>query len=205
MSMFLPEGTQQQPSQGVAQITPANPETTQEDIALMQRVLSAASRNPNLIPADFMAYLLDFIQTARLIIPIGQVFGFSQYTAHTTPRVGSVDEATTSTSYADLATTGPTLDGLPDGKYLVFIKSVIRTAVASNLAAMSYQVNGTAASDTDSIVNKNANDITATGFSLQSLSRGSGNSLTAKYRTDNAAAAATFSGRLIVALKYANL
>lgn len=79
MSMFLPEGPYQtQPPSGVADITPAEPETTSGDIALMQRVLAAASRNVNLIPSDFMAYIVDFIQTSRLQIPIGQVPGYSQ-------------------------------------------------------------------------------------------------------------------------------
>lgn len=78
MSMFLPDGPYQtQPPSGVADITPANPETTTADIALMQRVLSAASRNVNLIPSDFMAYIVDFIQTSRLQIPIGQVPGYT--------------------------------------------------------------------------------------------------------------------------------
>lgn len=76
--MFLPDGPYQtQPPSGVADITPANPETTSADIALMQRVLSAASRNVNLIPSDFMAYVVDFIQTSRLQIPIGQVPGYT--------------------------------------------------------------------------------------------------------------------------------
>lgn len=79
MSQFLPEGFGTQPADGVSSITPANPETTSDDIALMQRVLSAASRNPNLIPTDFMAYLFDFIQTQRLEIPIGQVFGYQSH------------------------------------------------------------------------------------------------------------------------------
>lgn len=80
MSMFLPDGPSQGQAQpGVASITPASPETTSADIALMQRVLSAASRNPNLIPADFMAYVLDWIQTQRLQIPLGQVPGYSQF------------------------------------------------------------------------------------------------------------------------------
>lgn len=80
--MFLPEGPNQTaPPSGVADITPADPETTQADIALMQRVLSAASRNPNLIPADFMSYIVDFIQISRLQIPIGQVPGYSRQVA----------------------------------------------------------------------------------------------------------------------------
>lgn len=78
MSMFMPENAGGQTPGGVSSVTPADPETTSEDVALMQRVLSAAARNPNLIPDSFMAYMLDWIQTQRLSIPIGQVFGFRQ-------------------------------------------------------------------------------------------------------------------------------
>lgn len=78
MSMFLPESSNLSgPAQpGATQITPTNPETTSEDVKLMQRVFTAAMQNPNLIPDQFMAYVLDWIQTQRLIIPIGQVFGY---------------------------------------------------------------------------------------------------------------------------------
>jgi len=78
MSQFMPEGNENAPQPGVSTITPSNPETTSEDIALMQRVLAAASRNPNLIPADFMAYVIDYVQTQNLMIPIGQVFGYQR-------------------------------------------------------------------------------------------------------------------------------
>lgn len=77
MSMFLPEQGQATPT-GVTEFTPSSPQTTQEDVALMQRVLQAAAANPLMIPPDLMAYILDYIQTSRLIIPIGQVFGFTQ-------------------------------------------------------------------------------------------------------------------------------
>lgn len=76
--MFLPEA-QQTPS-GVTEFTPSSPATTQEDVALMQRVFQAAAANPLMVPPDLMAYILDYIQTSRIIIPIGQVFGFSQQT-----------------------------------------------------------------------------------------------------------------------------
>ena len=82
MSQFLPDGFGQTPPSGVADITPPDPETTSADIALMQRVLSAASRNPNLIPEDFMSYVLDWIQTqpdldaSRVMVTGGSYGGF---------------------------------------------------------------------------------------------------------------------------------
>jgi hypothetical protein len=79
--MFLPDGVAQAQSSFSASDAnaPSSPQASQADIALMQRVLAAASQNPNLIPADFMSYVLDWIQTQRLEIPIGQVPGYSQF------------------------------------------------------------------------------------------------------------------------------
>jgi hypothetical protein len=74
MSMFLPEQSQPTPS-GVSQFTPSSPASTQEDVALMQRVFQAAAANPLMLPSDFMAYLVDYVQTSNLAIPIKQVFG----------------------------------------------------------------------------------------------------------------------------------
>lgn len=76
MSMFLPENAPQQQPGGVTATTPPSPETTQEDVSLMQRVFAAAARNPNQIPNGFLPYVLDWLNTQRLEVPIGQVFGF---------------------------------------------------------------------------------------------------------------------------------
>lgn len=75
MSTFEPEGAPAAPSLGGSVQTQSSP----EDIALMQRVLTAASRNPNLIPTDFMAYVFDYIQTSPLEVPMTQIFGFQKY------------------------------------------------------------------------------------------------------------------------------
>ena len=139
MSMFLPEGTQQQPAQGVAQITPANPETTQEDIALMQRVLSAASRNPNLIPTDFMAYVFDFIQTSRLGIPIGQVFGFQKFVSTQVAIFSNSGQSLSGTGNTTAA--GPTVL-LPSGKYIFLAGADMTTQFGNGTASMAVSSGG---------------------------------------------------------------
>ncbi len=78
MSQFLPE-TQAPPEQpGFSGVPDAPAPAGPADTALMQRVLAAAAQNPNLIPASFMAYMIDWIQTQRLVIPISQVFGWQR-------------------------------------------------------------------------------------------------------------------------------
>jgi hypothetical protein len=139
MSMFLPESTGQQPVQGVASITPANPETTQEDIALMQRVLAAASRNPNLIPTDFMAYVMDFIQTQRLSIPIGEVFGFKQFVS--TQVSIFHDQGQSLSGTGNTTTPGPSV-ALPAGKYVFIAGADMTTQFGNGFASLSVSSGG---------------------------------------------------------------
>lgn len=205
MSMFLPESAGQPPAGGVTSVTPANPQTTQEDIALMQRVLSAAARNPNLIPADFMAYILDYIQTSRLQIPIGQVFGFTQFTAQQdVVGLGSA-ESTSSATYVDLATVGPSLTGLPDGQYIIIFGCDAHNSATGVGSIMSLSINGVAAVDTDSCqMPDQTKDTSMARAVVKTLSNGGANSVIAKYREGYAAGTATFTHRWLIALKYAN-
>lgn len=149
MSMFLVE-QKGQPQDGVSSITPSNPETTQEDVALMQRVLSAASRNPNLIPSDFMAYVADFMQTSRLEIPIGQVFGFQKFVS--TQVSIFTDSGQSLSSTANTSAAGPSVVAIA-GKYLVIMGADMSTQFGNGQASMvltppTLVVTGTAASVT---------------------------------------------------------
>lgn len=141
MSMFLVE-QKGQPQDGVSSITPSNPETTQEDVALMQRVLSAASRNPNLIPSDFMAYVADFMQTSRLEIPIGQVFGFQKFVS---TQVSIFTDSGQSLSGTGTSTTpGPSVS-VPEGKYIVIMGADMSTQFGNGACSMTLSPGGATA------------------------------------------------------------
>lgn len=113
MSQFMPE---QQPTPGTPAVIKPSAETSQEDIALMQRVLGAAAANPTQIPEPLLAYILDWLQVSNLQIPIGQVFGFSQFTIQT--KAGSFSPASiTATTPSDPPEGAFTLDGLSKGRY----------------------------------------------------------------------------------------
>jgi pyruvate/2-oxoglutarate dehydrogenase complex dihydrolipoamide acyltransferase (E2) component len=83
MSMFLPDGFDPTGGAGGSSAPTdfgtADPQTSTDDVALMQRVLAAAAQNPSLIPASFMGYVLDWLQINKLVIPVGQVFGFKAF------------------------------------------------------------------------------------------------------------------------------
>ena len=141
MSQFLPDGPYQtQPPSGVAEIAPPDPETTSTDIALMQRVFSAAVRNVNLIPSDFIAYIIDVIQTSRLQIPIGQVFGFEQFEVQTSSGTSSFSGVLA--PGASASGSGPALTGLPPGKYMVAV-AFTNTSSSAFTVSVSVTIGGT--------------------------------------------------------------
>jgi len=201
MSMFLPEQTQTQQTVDLSSSAPAS-DTSQADIALMQRVFSAAMKSPSLIPEGFMSYMLDWIQTQRLSIPIGQVFGFSRFTAQQA-NATSFDSGVTTTTFAAFSD-GPVLSGLGPGNYVVIIACDIRSNSGA-AARMGYSVNG---GDPDAIksctVQESVGFISAAQVAIERLSDPA-NTLTAQRRIDVAAGNADFGFRSITALKYANL
>jgi hypothetical protein len=201
MSMFLPDESGQ-PQDGVSSITPPSAETTLEDIALMQRVLGAAAHTPNAIPDELMSYIVDYIQASNLNISIGRVFGFSGFTANVAT-VATL-EGTPSTSYTDLATVGPTIDGLANGRYVVVVAAAAVASAAGVDCWMSYSANGDTATDARGSRSSTAPSISGlVMFSTVVLNAGGGNSLQSKYKTSGGTS--SFTNRCLFALKYGNL
>jgi hypothetical protein len=123
LSLFLPEGGSGKAPDGVAGITPANATVTEDDIALMERVLAAAAARPNQIPEAFLAYLIDWIQTNNLAIPFGQLFGYKNFIS--TQVTIYLSSGTTSTSGtisaggASQTAVGPSITLGAAGDYLI--------------------------------------------------------------------------------------
>src|SRR5690348_16089479 len=59
------------------------------------------------------------LEQRGLRTPVSNLVGFAQFLGQVATRVNTI-ETTVSTSYTDLATSGPTLTGLADGNYFVF-------------------------------------------------------------------------------------
>lgn len=199
MGMFLPETPSS--TSGGSPFTPSSPEVTQGDIALMQRVLRAAAQSPNLIPDEFMAYTLDWLQTQNLEIPIGQVFGFSGFTMRLA-RVQASESATGSiNTYQDLATVGPELDGLPDGRYQLLYGATIQGS-GSNLY-YSPKLNSTEATDADALILTPSTVPIGGAFGTQTVFTNGTNTILMRYKYPGGGQA--FSNRWLVAIKYANV
>lgn len=201
MSLFLPDGfdSSNTPT-GASEFSPGSQQTTQEDVALMQRVLNAAAANPLMIPPDLMSYILDYIQTSRLSIPIGQVFGFSQFTAQF-DLVGTTAESTASGSYVDLATVGPTLDGLPDGRYILLYGALMDISIDTGTAYMSPSVNGVTPSNDDAVETSSTSFTSLMTVRPKDLRAGGSNSVVMQYAATNTG---RYVSRWILALRFAN-
>lgn len=214
--MFMPEGgTQVEP--GVTAATPASPETTSEDIALMQRVFAAAIRNPNLIPSDFMSYLVDFIQTQRLDVPIGQVFGYQQqtdasitaavkniFTAHIAHAEAQVD--ITSNSYATFSG-APSISGLDNGSYVVWWGASANGDIASGGSSLNltFRSNGATTGDVCEQGSQNVYSSIARADTTVALSAGAGaNTLDLVALTTAAGKTSRMRDVYLACLKYSN-
>lgn len=152
--------------------------------------------------AEALEQLAFWIEQRGLHVPITQVLGFSQFTAQTATSVFT-PESTTSTTYTDLATAGPTLSGLPDGKYVFFYGSAAKVTGAEE-AGMAIQVNSDAVNDTNDACVGQANAYQAMSIAVtKTLSTGGNNTVTAKYHS-LAGASVTFARRWLIAIRYAN-
>jgi len=146
------------------------------------------------------------LEMSNLAIPVTQLLGWSQFEPHKAPTIDDV-ETTTSTTYVDLATEGPTLSGLPPGQYLVLFGFTGSNSVDGTATIMSFATDGAAiSSDTNPgiVMNSNVKDCSVLGFATVTLSgdRVGGHELKAKYKVDGGTG--TYFYRRLVAFKFAN-
>ena len=152
--------------------------------------------------ADALAQLRLWLEQNPPAIGISNILGFSQFTAEGASPV-ITQETTTSGTYTDLATVGPTITGLSDGQYVILFGSLASTSVAGTAAIMSVQLNSATASDNDLAQSQSTNPTSIARGIVKTLANSGNNTITAKYRTDGTHTG-TFSNRWLVALKFAN-
>ena len=171
--------------------SPQVDELSEGDLALMERLFS----NPRLWPDTAKVWIADYVSQNGLL-PISQVQGFTQFTAN--QNVILTNESTTSTSYTNLATVGPTVDDLSPGKYLIQYGCILgNTTGAGKTDWVSVSINGAAATDADGMFYFNGpgaafgsaflfrpliKDLTASTNSVQMKYR-SGDGTNAQYNT----------------------
>lgn len=166
-----------------------------------RKVYEALGKHPQFLHKDFLGYMDQRLLMNTPLIPIGQIVGFSQFTSQAAEVLA--EQATASTAYTNLATVGPSLNGLPDGQYEIRFGAAakISTAVTES-ARMSLEINGVAASDDDAALSNVDGVVSVSRVVLKTLAAGGNNTVVMKYRATGATA--TFAYRWLVALKIAN-
>lgn len=180
--------------------SPLDFQPTAREIALREWLLRDVLTTPAY--KDFAGWVNGRILVDGSEIPISQISGFSGFTAQAaTPVITS--EGTTSTTFTNLATTGPELTGLADGQYVfIFGCSSVNSGAAT--AQMSLSYNGAAPSGSDSADNS-VNVFSGTARAVtKTLSNGGNNTVTCKYMSSSGASTATFYNRWLVGIKFAN-
>lgn len=157
-------------------------------------------QDPLGFPEEYKGWLPEWITQAGIDIPIGQVIGFSTFAAQFA--AVATQENSTSTTYGDIATVGPTLSGLGPGRYILFYGSSYGSAQEGFYSPM---VNSTEAVDADALqtLTTSAENIPGAFAVLKDLDQDS-NTVQMRYRIGSAGAGA-FKKRWLIALKYSNL
>lgn len=148
------------------------------------------------LPPAFMDYTVQYNALNGLPIPVSQLTGFSQFTVNSATVVTL--ESTTSLTYTDLATPGPTLSGLAAGHYVILVGAVARDAGGNGAF-----IAPSTGADAEGGETQSTGFSSIIGVSVHSFSSSS-SSVSAKYRT-NGGTSCSFLNRWILALKYANL
>lgn len=136
-------------------------------------------------------------------LSIEQLQGYARNIFQEAPNI-TTSQTTTSTSPADLATVGPTLGSLQDGKYAIFLMTLIKAGTAG-VSYAGVKVNSTepSTSPSDSVSSDiTAGSLPAFGIFLKTLSGGGSNTLTVRYWTT--AGTATYANRRMVMFRYSN-
>ncbi|MCR4338323.1 MAG: hypothetical protein NUW01_00390 [Gemmatimonadaceae bacterium] len=136
-------------------------------------------------PKDTIGYLAERISLEGLQIPVSQLSGFSGFTARVADTVVTQEDTTSTASWVDLATVGPSLTSIPDGKYLAIWGCQAFGSVLNVGTNMGISANGATPNIDDACQSLSTEAETMASFAEFTLAGGGANTLTAKYRLGN--------------------
>jgi len=145
---------------------------------------------------EFLSELKLWVEQAGIAIPFGQLVGFTQFVVQaSTGAFGDV----TSTSYMTL--NGPSITGLPPGKYLLIYAMAVVNGPSETLMAIS--VNGDTPTDADAVSVPATGDVLmAATIRLVTLT-GNSNTLTGMYRNVVSGSTGGVGPAWLLAVRYA--
>jgi len=200
MSQFLPGNIPKTASDSLQQIIARDPALPlqQDEQQLINRLLG----NPGALPAAFWAAVIDrVVVDAPSQIPVSQLQGFSRFTATSSAVV--TNETTSSTTYTNLATAGPTISGLSPGEFLFLYGARIHRTAGSglNAALMAPSLNAATPTDVEAAVFL-GDDEASVAMVLQKTLTATSNEVKMQYRV--VAGTYQFQGRWFTALRIGN-
>lgn len=176
--MFLPEKNDEKQQ---APRTPGRgPEAflSKDEETFLARMLSY----PESFPPKFKSWLTEYLAVNMQPIPSSLVQGGGATTV--TQAQVLTSESTASTSYVNLATTGPTVTGLSDGNYLLLFGAQYDSP-AAGAGYMSPSINGSTPSDNDGAIEdpRAANRFNISRAVTKTLANNNNNTVTMQYRS----------------------
>ena len=178
---------------------PSQPSQLRETIKQVIREVFSDPLHP--ILDTFMASIPNYLEINPPLLPVSQITGFTKFTASAATSISAI-ESTSSGTYIDLATVGPQLTNLADGKYVVFVGVNDNSRFAASTTYVGVKVNSTEASDTNALRIPQTAGAQAL---LISASAGGANTVTMRYRVTDSGGSTSIGGRWMVALKYSNI
>lgn len=175
-----------------------------EDLDQIERFL----RDPSMSKA-LESWIQDWVAGHLMATPITQLLGHSSTTFRIAASV-STEHSTTSATFVDLTSVGPTLSQLANGRWLAFWGCLVRDSGGVEVdAAMGISLNAGAASDTHAAHGRiAANGRSGVGyarhfgvFGAPALTSAHNNELKAKYRRASGSGTPNFSNRWLVAIR----
>lgn len=176
-----------------------DPYLSPDERKVVRRLLS----HPEDFPQEFWSAVNQKVALDGEPIPASQIQGGKTLPFYEATIINSL-ETTTSTTFTDLSTIGPTLTNLSDGSYLVIGEASCHNDTDTLVSIMALQINDTAPSgDSTTLFTAGTSSTQGAGVLLVDLRNNNNNTLTCKYRV-NGASTGTWFHRRLYAFKVGN-
>lgn len=152
------------------------------------------------LPSTFWDYMIRKWLADAPVFPISQVFGFSQYAAQYD--IVTTQETTTSGTFGDLATPGPTISNIPKGQYVALYGAMASLSSAGTLD-IAPSFNGDAPDTNNQVFSQVVGTFNSLARSCTASLAEPTNTVELKYATS--AGTATFIFRWLVVFRTGNL
>lgn len=170
-----------------------DPFLSPEEVAFQQRMM----RNVQSFPQEFWTAVLQKVALDGEPVPQSQIQGLARLSVTPAASIATT-EATSTTTYTDLATSGPELTGLRDGLYILMYGA--GTDASSNTLYMSPSINGSTPTDGNAVISTISSTLTTSR--VITLQNDNNNTVLMKYRVSGGTG--DWGNRWLTAIRYGN-